>query len=32
MGGMTETPTEKLIIADVGLVLTLQRVEATSGK
>ena len=22
MGGMTDTPTEKLIIADVGLVLT----------
>ena len=29
MGGVTDTPTEKLIIADVGLV---QRVEATSGK
>ena len=29
MGGMTDTPTEKLIIADVGLV---QRIESTSGK
>ena len=29
MGGVTETPTEKLIIADVGLV---QRIESTSGK
>ena len=29
MGEVTDTPTEKLIIADVGIV---QRVESTSGK